>query len=103
QLRLKEPNGTRLERTEDAVHRVLAIIDSTTGNHVAISSAYIGLIPSSYGTTNLYVFNSGTQEAVIQVGLDENYKANIEDLKEKLRANIHTLLPEARISFEPIE
>lgn len=103
QLRIKEPDGTRLERTEDAVHRVLAIIDSTTGNHVSISSAYVGLIPSSFGTSNLYVFNSGTQEAVIQVGLDESYKVNLDDLKEKLRSNIHRSLPDTKISFEPIE
>ena len=103
QLRIREPDGTRLERTEEAVHKVLAVIDSTTENHVSISSAYVGLIPSSFGTSNLYVFNSGTQEAVIQVGLDENYKINLENLKEKLRSNIHRLLPEARISFEPIE
>jgi multidrug efflux pump subunit AcrB len=103
QLRIREPDGTRLERTEEAVHKVLAIIDSTTQNHVAISSAYVGLIPSSFGTSNLYVFNSGTQEAVIQVGLDEDYKTNMENLKEKLRANIHAGLPDVRISFEPIE
>ena len=57
-LRIREPEGTRLERTEEAVHNVLKIIDSTVENHVAISSAYVGLIPSSFGTSNLYVFNS---------------------------------------------
>ena len=85
QMRMREPDGTRLERTEEAVHKVLAIIDSTVENHVSISSAYVGLIPSNYGTSNLYVFNSGTHEAVLQVGLDEDYKVNIDDLKEKLR------------------
>jgi multidrug efflux pump subunit AcrB len=103
QLRIREPDGTRLERTEEAVHKVLAIIDSTVGHHVAISSAYVGLIPSNFGTSNLYVFNSGTHEAVIQIGLDEDHKVNIEDLKEELRANIHEGLPELRMSFEPIE
>ena len=103
QLRIREPEGTRLERTEEAVHNVLKIIDSTVENHVAISSAYVGLIPSSFGTSNLYVFNSGTQEAVIQIGLDEDYKVNIEDLKEKLRNNIHKSLPDVKLSFEPIE
>ena len=61
-----------LERTEEAVHKVIAIIDSTVENHISISSAYVGLIPSNYGTSNLYVFNSGTHEAVLQVGLDED-------------------------------
>ena len=103
QLRIREPDGTRLERTEEAVHKILAIIDSTVENHVAISSAYVGLIPSNYGTSNLYVFNSGTHEAVIQVGLSEDYKVNLDDLKDELRENIHHDLPELRMSFEPIE
>jgi len=103
QLRIREPDGTRLERTEEAVHKVLAIIDSTVDNHVSISSCYIGLIPSSYGTSNLYIFNTGTHEAVIQVGLKEDYKTNLDDLKEKLRGNINKVFPEMRLSFEPIE
>jgi len=103
QLRLREPDGTRLERTEEAVHKVLAIIDSTVENHISISSAYVGLIPSNYGTSNLYVFNSGTHEAVLQVGLDNDYKVNIDDLKEKLRYSIHRDIPDLQISFEPIE
>ncbi|PSL43466.1 multidrug efflux pump subunit AcrB [Chitinophaga niastensis] len=103
QLRLREPDGTRLERTEAKLHEVLAIVDSTVNGHVAISSAYVGLIPSSYGTSNLYIFNSGTHEAVLQVNLEENYKVNIESLKDKLRANIAAKIPEMRLSFEPID
>ncbi len=103
QLRIREPDGTRLERTEEAVHKVLAIIDSTVERHVSITSSYVGLVPSSYGTSNLYIFNSGTHEAVIQVGLDENYKVNLDELKEKLRANIRKEFPDMRLSFEPIE
>ncbi|WP_276483031.1 efflux RND transporter permease subunit [Paraflavitalea pollutisoli] len=103
QIRLKEPDGTRLERTEDKVRQVLQIIDTTVNHQVAISSAYIGLIPSSYGSSNLYVFNTGTHEAVVQVNLDKEYKVNMDDLKEALRRNIKHRLPEMRISFEPID
>ncbi|MGF6929998.1 multidrug efflux pump subunit AcrB [Chitinophaga sp. W2I13] len=103
QLRLRMPDGTRLERTESALHEVLAVVDSTVEGHVAISSAYVGLIPSSYGTSNLYIFNSGTHEAVLQVNLEENYKVNIEMLKDQLRQNITAKIPEMRLSFEPID
>ncbi|QJB31179.1 efflux RND transporter permease subunit [Chitinophaga oryzae] len=103
QLRLRMPDGTRLERTEAGLHEVLNIIDSTVGGHVAISSAYVGLIPSSYGTSNLYIFNSGTHEAVLQVNLDEDYKTDIEKLKDQLRSNIMAKIPEMRLSFEPID
>lgn len=103
QVRLKMPDGTRLESTERKLHDVLTIIDSTVHGKVAISSAYVGLIPSSYGTSNLYIFNSGTHEAVLQVNLDENYKVDIDALKDELRQNIHAAIPEMRISFEPID
>jgi multidrug efflux pump subunit AcrB len=103
QIRLKEPDGTRLERTEDAFKQVLQVINETVHKHVAITSGYVGLIPSSYGTSNLYIFNTGTHEAVLQVNLDENYKVNMDDLKDALRKNIHYKLPELQISFEPID
>jgi RND family efflux transporter MFP subunit len=103
QLRLKEPDGTRLEQTETALKQVLEIIDSTVKGNISISSAYIGLVPSSYGTSNLYVFNSGTHEAVLQVNLNDNYKVNMDELKDALRKNIHYKLPDSRIIFEPID
>ncbi|TWF42547.1 multidrug efflux pump subunit AcrB [Chitinophaga polysaccharea] len=103
QLRLRMPDGTRLERTEEGLHEVLHIVDSTVNGHVAISSAYVGLVPSSFGASNLYVFNSGTHEAVLQVNLDEDYKVDIDRLKDQLRANITAKIPEIRLSFEPID
>jgi multidrug efflux pump subunit AcrB len=103
QLRIKEPDGTRLERTEEKVRKVLQIIDTTVNHHVSVSSTYVGIIPSSYGSSNLYIFNTGTHEAVMQVTLDEDYKVNMDELKDALRKNILYALPELRLSFEPID
>jgi len=103
QLRMKEPEGTRLERTEETFKEVLKIIDETVNHHVAISSGYIGLIPSAYGSSNLYIFNTGTHEAVLQVNLEEGYKTNMDALKDVLRKNIHHFHPELEIGFEPID
>ena len=103
QVRIKEPQGTRLERTEDKFKQVLQIIDKTVNHHVKITSGYIGLIPSSFGSSNLYVFNTGTHEAVLQVNLDEDYKVNMDELKDALRKNIAYAMPEMSISFEPID
>src|SRR6202167_1516486 len=99
-LLIREPDGTRLEVTEQTTKGVLDVIDSTVDGHIAISSAYVGLVPSSFGSSNLYVFTSGTHEAVIQVELDEDYKVQIEELKEELRKNILAKHPDLRISFE---
>lgn len=103
QLHIREPDGTRLEVTEDATKSILNIIDSAVDGHIAISSAHVGVIPSSFGTSNLYVFSSGTQEAIIQVNLDEKYKVKMDDLKEELRKRIAVAYPNVKISFEPIE
>ena len=103
QIRIKEPDGTRLEKTERTAKKILDIVDSTVNGHVSVSSTYVGLIPSSYGSSNLYIFNSGTHEAVMQINLDEGYKSNPDQLKDLLRKNIKDVFPEVNISFEPIE
>ncbi|HEY2649085.1 MAG TPA: efflux RND transporter permease subunit [Puia sp.] len=103
QMRLREPQGTRLEVTESLTKDVLIHIDSIVDHHVSISSAYVGIVPSSFGASNLYVFNSGTQEAVIQVNLDEDYKVKMEELKETIRRYLSNKYPSLLISYEPIE
>jgi multidrug efflux pump subunit AcrB len=103
QLRVREPDGTRLEVTERVTQGILNIIDSTVDRHIAITSAYVGLVPSNFGSSNLYIFNSGTHEAVIQVNLEEGYKVKIDALKEQLRKNILASYPQVKLSFEPIE
>lgn len=103
QIRIKEPDGTRLERTEEKFKEVLNVINKTVDNHVAITSGYVGIVPSSFGSSNLYIFNTGTQEAVIQVELDPDYKMNLDQLKDALRHNISKEMPEMQINFEPID
>jgi multidrug efflux pump subunit AcrB len=103
QIRIKAPEGTRLERTEEKLKQIIDIIDTTVNHHVEITSAFVGLVPSSFGTSNLYVFNSGTHEAVLQVSLNEKYHYLMDDLKDVIRKNIKKRLPDINISFEPIE
>lgn len=104
QMRMRVPDGTRVERTEEATLKVLNLIKSEVGkDHVEISSAYVGTVPSSYGTSNIFVFNSGPHEAVLQVSLKEDFPVRMDALKEKLRARIGKEIPNLAISFEPIE
>lgn len=104
QLRIRGIDGTRVERTEQTTLKVLDLIKEEVGaENVDISSAYVGNVPSSYGTSQIFVFNSGPHEAVIQVSLSEHYDVRIDELKENLRNRITKALPFLRVSFEPIE
>ncbi|WP_310590503.1 efflux RND transporter permease subunit [Dyadobacter sp. CY261] len=104
QMRMRVPDGTRVERTEQATLKALNLIKSEVGKeNVEISSAYVGTVPSSYGTSNIFVFNSGPHEAVLQVSLKEDFPVRMDALKEKLRARIGKEIPNLAISFEPIE
>ncbi len=103
QMKLRLPDGTRLERTETMVLNVLNILDSATNNHVEISSAYAGMMSTNYATSNLYVDNSSTNEATIQIQFDEDFKMGKDKFQDKIREAIHKDLPDVRMSFEPIE
>ncbi|WP_159469916.1 efflux RND transporter permease subunit [Dyadobacter sp. 3J3] len=105
QLRLIAPQGLRIERTEQEVIKTIDIIKELVGaKNVDITSAFVGMTPSSYGTSALYVFNAGPHEAVLQVNLGEGYKVkSLDDLKERIRKKIHRNMPETNVSFEPIE
>jgi multidrug efflux pump subunit AcrB len=104
QVRLRAPDGTRLERTEIEVVKAQRILGNIVGkNHIAITSTMVGQHPSSFSTNPIYMFMAGPQEAVMQVSLTEDYKVNLDDLKEKFRDSIAQRMPGIRISFEPIE
>ncbi len=105
QLRLIGPEGLRIERTEDAVKKTISIIKKIVGEeNVDITSAFVGMTPSSYGTNALYIFNSGPQEAILQVNLDEGYEVkSLDELKDKIRNEVKIKLSNMKISFEPIE
>ncbi len=104
QVRLRAPDGTRLERTELKLVKMLDILNELVGKkNIAVTSAFVGQHPGQFSTSPIYLFMSGTQEAVLQVNLKEDYHENLEDLKERFRLKVKEELPDVMLSFEPIE
>ncbi|GAB3568710.1 efflux RND transporter permease subunit [Spirosoma luteolum] len=105
QVRIVGPQGLRIERTEALTKRVIDQIGAIVGaEHLAITSAFVGMTPSSYGTSALYVFNAGPHEAVLQVNLSDEYAVqSLDALKEQIRRGVHQHMPEVQLSFEPID
>jgi len=91
QLRLRAPDGTRIERTEEIAKQALAVIDEVAGkdpegkSKVAISVGYVGLLPSSYPINDIYLWMRGPEEAVLRVELKSGSGVRIEELKHQLR------------------
>ena len=104
QLRLRAPEGTRAERTEEITIKTVNAIRSIVGpENVSISSSYVGQHPGQFSISPIYLFMPGPQEAVIQVALKEDYKVNMDELKDKIRERMKAELPGVAPSFEPIE
>ncbi|QMU28358.1 efflux RND transporter permease subunit [Adhaeribacter radiodurans] len=104
QVRLRAADGTRFERTEDKTVQALRILEELVGKHnIAVTSAFVGQHPGQFSTSPIYLFMSGPQEAVLQVALKEDYKEDLDALKERFRKKVKATMPEIRVSFEPIE
>ena len=104
QVRLRAPDGTRLERTEAITIKALHLLNNMVGrNHIQVTSCFVGQHPSQFSTSPIYLFMAGPQEAVMQVNFTEDYNPNLDDFKEKFRLKMSKELPDVKLSFEPIE
>ncbi|MBL4676916.1 MAG: efflux RND transporter permease subunit [Mucilaginibacter sp.] len=104
QLRIRAAEGTRIESTEKKTLETINAINSITGpENVAISSAYVGTHPALFSISPIFLWMAQPHEAIIQVALKEDYHANLDELKEKIRAKVSKEIPDIKLSFEPIE
>ncbi len=99
-LRLRAPAGTRIEETERMVLRALDVIGQEAGkDNIAITSDFVGVVPSSYPVDLIHLFTSGPQDAIIQVALKPGSPRG-EALRERLREGLRRALPGTGVSFE---
>jgi multidrug efflux pump subunit AcrB len=104
QVRLRLPDGTRLERTEAMTVHALQILGKLVGkDKIAVTSSFVGTHPSQFSTSPIYLFMAGPQEAVIQAAMTEEFSGNLDDLKEGFRNAIKREMPNVKVSYEPIE
>jgi len=104
QVRLRAPDGTRMERTEEKTISALHILEELVGKeNISVTSAFVGQHPGQFSTSPIYLFMSGPQEAVLQIALKETYKEKLDVLKERFRQKMKAAMPDVRLSFEPIE
>jgi len=101
-LRIDAPDGTRVAVTEDNVRRALAAITQEADEeNLDLSLGYVGTQGSSYPINAVFLWTSGPQQAIINIGLRPDSSLNLRDLEERLRARLSRDLPDLRFSFDP--
>ena len=104
QVRLRSVDGTRLEKTETTMLKAIDVLYQLVGKeNVEITSAMVGMHGSQFSTSPIYLFMAGPQEGVLQVSLNDDYEADLDELKDQYRERMRKALPDVKMSFEPIE
>jgi multidrug efflux pump subunit AcrB len=102
QLRLRAPTATRLETTEQIATCTLAIIGEEAP--IATSMGLIGVHAPNYPVNLIHQWNSGPEEATLQIQLKEDgSRMPIDELREKLRGRLAVEFPGVLFSFEPAD
>jgi multidrug efflux pump subunit AcrB len=101
-LRIDAPDGTRVAVTEALVQKVLAAITREAGpGNLDLTLGYIGTQPSSYPINTVFLWTSGPQQAIVNVGLNPGAKISLRSLEENLRQKLPQEFPGAHFSFDP--
>lgn len=101
-LRIDAPDGTRVAVTEALVQKVLAAITREAGaNNLDLTLGYVGTQPSSYPINSVFLWTSGPQQAIINVGLKSGASISLRSLEENLRQKLPQEFPGAHFSFDP--
>lgn len=103
-LRLRAPDGTHIDKTEQLSLAVLERIKERVGpENVALTLGYVGMIHSNFPINAVYQFSRGPEEALLRVALRPHSGISTERLKEQLRAELPGAFPGLRFSFEPAD
>ena len=101
-LRIDAPDGTRVAVTESLVEKVLATITREAGaKNLETTLGYIGTQPSSYPINTVFLWTSGPQQAIINVGLKPGASISLRNLEQNLRQKLPQEFPGAHFSFDP--
>ena len=104
QVRLRAPAGTKLDKTEQIALRALEVIKLELGaENIGTTLGLVGVHAPNYPVNLVHAWNSGTDEATLQVQLKADAKVDLDAAKENLRRRLGAAMPDVRLSFEPAD
>ena len=103
-LRIRAPDGTDIDQTEQVVLKALNVIGHAAGpGNLETSLGYVGTIGSSYPINGVFQWMRGPEEAILWVALKRESGIRLERFKEELRGKLAESLPGVHFSFEPAD
>jgi len=97
-INLKAQSGTRLEGTEQEIHRIEAIIrDVVDRDDLDVILSNIGVTP---GFSSMYTSNSAQHTAFVQVNLKEGHRVGSYEYMARLRERLRTEAPQLTAYFQ---
>jgi multidrug efflux pump subunit AcrB len=101
-LRIDAPDGTRVAVTEALVQKILATITREVGaGNLDLTLGYVGVQPSSYPINSVFLWTSGPQQAIMNIGLNPGAKIPLRNFEENLRQKLPEEFPGTHFSFDP--
>jgi multidrug efflux pump subunit AcrB len=103
-LRMRAPDGTHFERSEQMALQSLDVVKELIGpENIDLTLGYVGTIPPSFPINAVYQWQRGPEEAILRIALKHNSGISTEGMKEQLREELAKRVPQARFSFEPAD
>ena len=103
-LRLRAPDGTHFDRTEQIALEALRMVAAEVGSDkIDRTLGYVGTVPSSYPINAVYQWSRGPEEAILRFKLTKNSGVDMVALQEKMRGQFAAKMPTVRVSFEPAD
>ena len=99
---LRAPTGTTFQKTEDYARQALDAIKQEVGpKNLAISVGIVGMQSPDYAINNIYLWSSGPEYAILDIGLRHGSNIPVIPLEGRLRKKFAKLFPSIQFSFEP--
>ncbi|HVJ86287.1 MAG TPA: efflux RND transporter permease subunit [Caulifigura sp.] len=103
-LRLRAPDGTHIDRTEQIALETLDVVKQEVGEeNIDLTLGYVGTVAASFPVNVVYQFTRGPEEAILRIALKSGSGVSVEAMKERLREQLALKLPDVHFSFEPAD